>query len=258
MPAGGGWIRRGTQARRLLRRHLQGIFAARLVRDDLGEIAVGFPGELPRDELELAPLPLEALPSRAAAERVERMLQAKRVAKSVLGRTDSRIARLVHAQVNGEVTPYREQGTKTLRVMLDNIPLEQAAADAHHQYEQRAHRLNIMLASRDAKAHTDLTLTLKLPRVDGFDVVPRVCAAPGAYNPRHRLYPKVDHGPRTIAVQVVGLRIPRRGTVDAFIEPLRVIVRGAATGATIRVAYSLQGPTLSRPLRGRLKILVTT
>ena len=114
-----------------------------------------------------------------------------------------------------------------------------------------------MLASRDDKAHTDLTLTLKFPRVAGFDVVPCLCAAPGAWNPRHRLYPKVDHGPRTIAVQASGLRLPRRGTLDAFIEPLRVIVREAAAGCVIRVVYSLQGATLARPLRGRLKILVT-
>jgi hypothetical protein len=113
-----------------------------------------------------------------------------------------------------------------------------------------------VLAGRDDKAHTDLTLTLNFPHVDGFDVVSRVRAARA---PGIRVTGCIPrwHGPRTIAVQASGLRIPRHGTLDAFIEPLRVIVREAAAGQVIRVAYSLQGPTLSRPLRGRLKILVT-
>jgi predicted HTH transcriptional regulator len=85
MPAGGGWIRRGTRVRRLLRRHLERIFAARFRSEAIGDIAVGFPGELPREEIELPVLPLDALPSAAAAQKLERMLNAKRVSRSVLG-----------------------------------------------------------------------------------------------------------------------------------------------------------------------------
>jgi hypothetical protein len=235
---------------------LQRIFAARFRREEIGDVAVGFPGELPREEIELPVLPLEALPSQAAARKIERMLAAKRVSRSVLGRTDSRIARLVHAQVEG-ATPYRERGTRTMRIMLDKLPAEHAVADEHYRYEQRAHKLNLRLANLGDRAQTDLVLTLKFPREEGFDVANRVTPAPGAYNPRHRLYPKVDHGPRVISVQVTGLRIAKRGSIDAFIEPLRVVLREGLAGRTIRVAYSLQGPTLPRPVRGRLKILAT-
>jgi hypothetical protein len=144
-----------------------------------------------------------------------------------------------------------------MRVMLGRLPSEHAAADEHYRFEQRAHKLNLQLANLGDRPQTDLVLTLKFPRPDGFDVASRVAMAQGAYNPRHRLYPKVDHGPRVITVQACGLRIAKRGSIDAFIEPLRVILREGLEGQSIRVAYSLRGPALPRPVRGSLEILVT-
>ncbi|MEO8017556.1 MAG: hypothetical protein ABI769_07070 [Pseudomonadota bacterium] len=257
MPAGGGWARRGVKHRRLLRKHLQRIFETRFRRQEVGDVSVGFPGELPREELALPVMPLDALPSAKAARKIDRMLEAKRVSKVVLGRTDSRIARLMHAQISGETIPYKNQGTKTMRVLLCKVPLENAAADDHYRYELRAHRINLLLSNLSDKVQKDLVLTLKIPRIDGVELAARAYAAPGEFASGRALYPKIDVGPRTIAVQVTGLRIPRRGTAEAFFEPLRLCLREAAAGQTIRVAYTLQGATLSGPVQGRLKIFVT-
>lgn len=258
LPAGGGWVRRGVKLRRLLRDHLQKIFHARFRRQEIGDVTVGFPGALPREELLLPVLPLDQMPSMRAAHKVNRKIEANEVSRAVLGRSDSRIARLVHAQVSGEEIPYQEQGTKTMRVMLRKIPLEHAAADDHYQYELRAHRLNLLLSNLSDKPQTDLVLTLKIPRIEGVGVADRVYAAPGERGPKHGMYPKVDVGPRTIIVQVVGLRVPRRATVEAFYEPLRFWLREAVAGQTIRVSYVLQGPTLQKPVQGRLKIFATS
>ena len=257
MPAGGGWARRGVKQRRLLREDLQRIFEARFRRQDIGEVAVGFPGDLPREELLLPVLPLDELPSARAAYKINRMLEAKRVSKAVLGRTDSRIARLVHAQVSGGTAPYREQNTKTMRAILRKLPVDHAADDDYYQFELRTHRLNLLLNNLSEKPQKDLTLTLKIPRIEGVGVAERVYCAPGDSGPKHGMYPKVDVGPRTIAVQVAGLKIPSRGSVEAFFEPLRLILREAAANQIIRVAYTLQGPTLGRPIVGRLKIIAT-
>jgi hypothetical protein len=255
MPAGSGWVRRGATQSRLRREHLQRIFEARYVRDG-GDVQVGFPGPLPREEIELPALSLANLPSAQAAHNINRILEAKRTAKSVLGRSDSRIARLVFAQVaSGQ--PYREQGTKTMLMKLIDAPGEHSVADAHYEYEVRAHRLNLMLNNLGDRAHQSLVLTLKLPRVEGMGVVERLYLPPGAAAPKNTVYPKVDCGPRAISIQVGGIEIPRRGTAQAFIEPPRMWLREAAVGQMIRMAYSLHGPTLSAPVRGRLKIHVT-
>jgi len=254
LPAGGGWIRRGIRQRRLLRKHLQRIFEARFKREEVGVVAVGFPGDLPREELMLAVMPLDDLPSALAAHKISRKLESKRVTKSVLGRTDSRIARLVHAQVSDQNVPYIEQGTKTMLVKLREIPHDNAVADDYYRYELRAHKLNLLLNNFGSKTQTDLVLTLKIPRIDGVEVAEHVYSAPGSRALKHDMYPKVDVGPKTIAVQVAGLRIPGRGSIEAFFEPLRLILREGAAGQTIRIAYTLRGPMLEKPVQGRLKI----
>jgi hypothetical protein len=256
MPAGSGWARRGTRQRPLLRKHLQRIFEGRLRRQEISDVSVGFPGELPREELLLPVMPLDGLPSAVAANKINRMLEADRVAKDVLGHSDSRIARLVYAQVSGGTAPYKEQGTKTMRVLLRDIPGEHADADGHFRYELRAHRINLQLDNLVERAQKDLVLTLKIPRIDGVEVPERIYAAPGQPKPRWTIYPKVDVGPKTIVVQVTGIKIPGRGSVAAFYEPLRLCLREAMAGQTLRIAYCLQGPTLARPATGRLKILI--
>jgi len=257
MPAGGGWARRGVKQRRLVRKDLQRIFEGRFRRQEIGDVAVGFPGELPREELLLPVLPLDALPSAQAAHKINRVLEAKRVSKSVLGHTDTRIVRLVHVQVSGGTAPYREQNTKTMHAMLRGLPAEHSVADAHYEFELRAHRLNLLLNNLGDKPQNDLTLTLKIPRIEGVGIADRIYPAPGETRPQHGTYPKVDVGPRTIVVQVTGLKIPGRGSIEAFSEPLRLILREAAANQTIRIGYTLQGRTLDRPVQGRLKILAT-
>lgn len=254
LPAGAGWTRRRGKVRRLLRRDFERIFSARLRRQDIGDVAVGFPGTLPREEIELPVMPLEALPSLLEAGKIERLLEAKRVSRAVLGRTDSHIVRLVHTQVAGSAMPYEEHGTRTMQVMLADLPRQNAEADDHYQYEERAHRLNVVLQNLTDKAHSGLVFTLKLPRIDGVGVAERLYPAPGERRLHPKLYPLVDIGPRTITVQSHDLRVPRRGTVEAFLEPLRLLLREPAAGKTLRIAYSLQGSSLERPIAGRLKI----
>jgi hypothetical protein len=256
LPAGCGWRRHGTRIRRLMRKDFESIFSARMRRDGVGDVRVGFPGELPREELELEVLPLDDLPSRRAAGRVERMIEARRVSRAVLGRTDTRIVRLVHTQVEGSAVPYQERGTSTLRVLLENIPEEHAAADDHYRFEQRAHRVNFMLQNLADRPQTDLVLTLKIPRIDGVDVAERLYPAVSDFVSRQDMYPKVDIGPRTITVQATHIRIPRQGCIGAFAEPLRLLLREPAAGRILRIAYTLQGSTLERPVQGRLKIFV--
>jgi hypothetical protein len=253
LPAGAGWTRGRGKPRRLLRKDFERIFSARLRRQELGDVTVGFPGSLPREEVELPVMPLEALPSMLEADKIERLLEAKRVSRAVLGRTDSHIVRLVHTQVAGSAMPYEERGTRTMQVLLEDLPRVNAAADEFYQYEERAHRINLLLQNLTDRAHTGLVLTLKIPRIEGVGIAEKLYAAPGEHR-RRALYPKVDVGPRTIIVQVPDLRIPRRGTVEAFLEPVRLLLREPAAGKTLRVAYSLQGSTLERPVAGRLKI----
>jgi hypothetical protein len=257
LPAGGGWIRRKAGIRRLQRRDFERIFARRLRQPDAGQVRLGFPGEPPREELELAVLPLDELPSQREAEKFQRILKARQVSRAVLGRSDSRIARLVHTQVVGSAMPYQERGTGTMQVLLDKVPVEEAEADDYYRHEVRAHRVNIQLQNLSDQVQSDLLLTLKIPRVEGFEVARRLYAEPGSrIRPKQEHYPRLDVGPRTISIEAGPIRIPRRSSVEAFLEPLRLLLREDVEDDILRVGYVLRGPTLGQAIQGRLKIYV--
>jgi hypothetical protein len=255
---GSGWIRCGIKQRPLLREDLQRIFEKRFrTAGASAEIRVGFHGRVPREEITLPVLPLDAMPSVLAARRVEKMLDARRLSKAVLGRTDTHIARLVHAQVSSEAQAYQSHGTTTMKKMLRQIPKEQASADEHYQFEVRTHKLNLLVGNLTDMALSDVLLVLKIPRVEGVGVVERLHAAPGKQAPLQERYPLVDVGPQAVTVHASGIDIPKGATVDAFREPLRLYLREPVVGKTLPVTYSLHGRGISGAIQGTLRIYVS-
>ena len=259
VPAGSGWIRYGIKQRPLLRQDLQQIFEKKFrARGLSSEIRIGFQGPVPGEEITLPALPLDAMPSVLATRRVEKMLDARQLSKAVLGRTDTRIDRLVHAQVSDEAQSYQSHGTTTLRAMLCQIPREQASADELYQFETRTHKLNLLVGNLTEAALADILLVLKIPRVAGVGVVDRIRAAKGVQAALQQHYPLVEAGPQAFTVQADGIYIPKGATVDAFREPLRLYLREPAVGKTIPVSYSLSGRGLCGAIRGTLKIVVSS
>lgn len=258
MPPGSGWIRRGTKQLPLLRNDLQQIFEAKSrVPKAPAVIRVGFPGRVLREEIILPVMPLDALPSAIAARRLVKMLEARRLSKTILGRTDTRIARLVHAQVSNDGDAYQSRGTTTLRQILRQNSQEHELADEHYQFETRTHMLNLRISNLTDLTLSNIVLVLKIPRLEGAGVAEKIHAAPGEKTAQREGYPLVDSGPRTITVQADGISIPTRATVDAFREPLRLWLRQPAAGKTIPLTYSLHGRGLSEPVHGTVRIYVT-
>ena len=259
IPPGSGWIRRGSRQRPLLRKDLQRIFEDKFrIPDASKDIRVAFPGRVPREDITLPVLLLDAMPSALAARRLVRMLDAQRLSKEVLGRTDTRIARLVHAQVSNAEEAYQSYGATTLVQRLRQSPGEYDVADAHYEFETRAHKVNLLVVNSTDSVLSNVVLVAKIPRVEGVGVVERIHAAPGDKAPLRERYPLVDSGPRFTTVQVGGLSVPRSATVDAFSEPLRLCLREAAVGKTIPLTYTLHGRGLAVPIRGMLRIHVAS
>ncbi len=139
--------------------------------------------------------------------------------------------------------------------MLHQIPQEHESADEHYRFETRTHKLNLVVSNLTDLALSNVVLVLKIPRVEGVGVVERVHAAPGEQALPAEHYPLVDSGPQVITVQA-GISVPKRATVDAFREPLRLYLREPAAGKTIPVMYSLHGRGLCAPIGGTLRIHV--
>jgi hypothetical protein len=255
---GSGWIRCGIEQRPLLREDLLRIIEKKITASAAStQIRVGFHGRVLREEITLHVLPLDAMPSLLAARRVEKMMNSRQVSKAVLGRTDTRIARLVHAQVSNEGQSYQSQDTTTMRELLGQIPKEHASADEHYQFETRTHKINLLVSNLTDVALSDVVLVLKIPRVEGVGVVDRIRAAPGVQAALQARYPVVEPGPQEVTVQANGIYVPKGATVDAFREPLRLYLRDPVVGKTIAVPYSLQGRGFSGTIQGTLRIIAS-
>jgi len=103
-----------------------------------------------------------------------------------------------------------------------------------------------------------VVLVVKIPRVEGVDVAERIHAAPGGKAPLRERYPLVDSGPRVTTVQVGGLSVPRRATIEAFSEPLRLCLREPAVGKMIPLTCTLHGRGLAVPIHGTLRIHIAS
>jgi hypothetical protein len=257
MRIGSGWIRQGTQYKRITRPDLQRIFEHKLLSHSAAaEVRVGFAGKILETQLQLPVLRVDQLPSEAASLKLRKMLQARQVAKEVCAQDGTRIQRLVHAQVFGANELYTPHGEHTLLQRLNRTGQDYEAADRHYEFELCAHKVNFGLENVGGVAFERGTLVLDFARMDGFDIADRIWPSPDGCGAVSEGYPTVDVGPRTIRVQTSLGPIAPGTTAMAFRQPLRLCLREPSIGKTIPVSYSVHGSSLRSAISGTLRIAV--
>ncbi len=255
MRQGSGWIRQGTEYRRLMRNDFQRIFEEKLLtRDARADVRIGFAGTILQTALELPVMRLDQLPSRLAGNKVRRMLEARQAAQNSPGEEISRIQRLVHAQVFGPDEVYRPNSTTTLVEMLDSADDEFEIADLYYAYEERSHKLNLDLENLGDSVFEGGTLVLDLPRIEGVELADRIWPSPDASQPVPDGYPALELGPRTVRLKTPVGPIQPGAKSMALRQPLRLCLRAPAIGRTIPIAFSLHSRSLRAPLSGSLQI----
>jgi hypothetical protein len=257
LPAGIGWLRRGTKQTQLTRGDLERLFAQRLAPTAASiDLRVAFAGNPPSEELELPVLDLAELPSAVAADRLRRMLEAKEDAKNVLGRTETRFDRLMHAQIFGMERAYEPHSDESLRVMIHKAKDEYAAADRHYELVVRAHALALVACNRSSSALESVMLRLRLPNIPGVGVADRLYSPTGVEVEPPGAYPLVRVGKRVIDIESDLGSLPAGATVPAFREPLRLWLRAPAAGKSIALDYVVHARELREPIRDTLIIRI--
>jgi hypothetical protein len=257
LPAGIGWLRRGTRQAQLTRADLQRLFACRVGAEPAAaDVRVLFAGEPPSADLELPVLDLAGLPSALVAGRLRQMLEGKKNAKDLLGRTETRFARLLHAQLFGIEQAYESRGDESLRLMIDKAKDEHAMADRHYELAVRTHKLELVVCNRGSVALESVMLRLRLPNLAGIGVADRLYSATGIEADAGDAYPVVTVGKRVIDIEAgVGSLAPG-AAVAAFREPPRLWLREPAAGKSIAVDYTVHARGLAEPIRDTLVIRI--
>jgi hypothetical protein len=259
LPAGVGWLRRGTTRSRLTRSDLERLFARRLTTAPAAataDVRIAFAGDPPRDGIELPVLDLAELPSAIAAKRLRQMLEAQEHAKDLLGKTETRMSRLLHAQIFGVERPYERHSDASLRLKIDAADDEHAMADRHYELAVRAHKLELVASNRGNTPLDDVVLRVKLPRLPGLGVADKLYSATGRDVGAAGGYPRVTAGQRHIGIEAsIGSLAP--GTsVAAFREPPRLWVREPMAGKSIALDYSVHARGLREPIRDSLIVRI--
>lgn len=250
---GRGWMRRGTELLPLRRADLQQMFVLRLAAHEPVRLTVGFPGKIIQDELNLAALPLDEVPSELAATRVRKMLEARQASRDMLGRTDTHIDRLLHAQQFGSQQAYEDHSDQSLRTQLDSLMEQYAAADAYYEFERRAHRLDIVVCNASDTLVENVVLLLKVPRIEGIGIADKLYTIDATLTSP---YPVVDSSERVFRVQALIGNVPPHTTLAAFREAPRLWVRENAVGNTLPVSCTLSGKQLLESQATTLRIRI--
>ena len=257
MRVGSGWIRRGTDFRRLARGDLQRMFEAKLLsRSASAEIRIGFAGRVLEQVLHLPVVPLEQLPSAAASAKLRKLLAANEAANQQRTGVRTHLQRLVHAQLFGSDSAYDPHSEASLLQRLERVREEHAAADRYYEFEESAHKINFVIENVGSAPFEQGTLALDFPRMEGVEVVDRLWPPPSGESHASAAYPAVDRGLRTVRVQATIGSIPPGSKGMAFAEPLRVCLREPGAGRVVPIAYTLYGRSLRAPVAGALRIQI--
>ncbi len=259
MREGGGWIRRDTRPARLRRKDLQQLFErSSLSPAHHPAIRVGFTGQWHDEEITLAVLDLAELPSAVAGAKLRKLMEAKQASHDAPGRSTTRLERLVHAREFGGTKPYHQTSESSLIRRMDATDDEYHWADDYYTYETRTHQLNFSLENIGEVGLCDGLLTLEFPNVEGLGISEYIRTAPdsGDHEPPAG-YPTIETRERNIRVQAKVQSVPRRSTVPAFSQPLRIWVREPVAGRTLPVDYRFHSASLREPVVGTLRIHVS-
>jgi Schlafen, AlbA_2 len=256
LAAGVGYIRRGAKNHPLQRADMQRMFGAGEDRAAAkAAVRVGFHGAEPLERLALPALPVNRLPSDVAADALRSMLAAKEQSRSLFGRTETRLSRLVHAKFFGMDAPFARQSDDSLLQALESVDADYRVADEHYLYEIRAHKLNLLVVNDSATNLTEARLRVTIPRLKRVGIAEKIFTESDLELALDG-YPKLSVDARQITLEAdLGTLYARRG-IRAFREPARFWAREEAAGKSIPFRYELIASELAEPVAGTLVLAI--
>jgi hypothetical protein len=257
MRRGECWVKEGTCLREAHRSDFDRMYAGK-ASSGSRQVQVGIGDDPTRTVLEVdvpAPGPM---PSEKAMAKLREAIAARKAAAAMMGRDDSRLARLDHARIYGTDVPYEQRDVSTLVQALGSAREDYREADLHCRFETRAVQLNFAIRNQSEEALPGAAFEATLPLAAGIAVASRLYSWPdgdsGAGDGRGDGYPEVRTERDCIRVRASLGSLPAGAVVPAFENALRLSIDPRLRGQKMAVRYSLVAQRLDTPIRGRLKL----
>jgi len=278
---GDGFIRKGTSQMRLMRSDLDKIFAKRQSADDFtGKIDTVFESD-GKPCTTLQPWAELTPPSEEAAIRIRAIIADKEAIEA------AKAARLKMQQDNypglsksmletfafpsnfakglqlgpGMSLKYEDRDVATLKVNLAKVRETYEDDDLHYLYEQKAHKVNILITNIADRYMEDCSVEIKIKRSFDFVVATRVyeefqgsgggyfsvpvAPRPASYARLH--YPKVKADADWYTVSDHPGDLKHKLSTAALGVPLRILLPPNSAGNKLEVVLTIFGKNLPKP-----------
>jgi hypothetical protein len=256
------WVRQGGLFRPAQRADLDRMyrFTARRAPKPASknQVLVGL-GQDPGCTLLRLPLPDSSRPpSSAVAMRMQKEISARQAALSA-NVEDTSVARLLHARLYGNESPYEAHGLNTLVEGYNAVMDNHRDEDDYYYFETQAVKLNLNVVNTGQEALEDVSVVLALPWAEQFRVADKLYPAPGQTRTVKESellgYPRVKRYNNRVQVKQLVDRLEPDQTLQLFEQDLRIAVLPKLAGQKVVLHVAVHATGLDKPEEGRLRLV---
>ncbi len=255
------FIRKGSFQSKMTRQDFDKVCAKRFKENNFKDkIQIYFSESGESQEIELPTIGKLEYPSDVHRENIKRIIQIKKTslaASSVLSEKP--------LQLFGEV-PYEEMSIKELEEALKNLVYKYRDDNNYYLFELKSHKVNITLMNLGDKYIEDASILVNISETDGLLISEEIYPKPSHssfmpsrlnINPSNSLnYPRVENKETSICIYAKIGNIRHLIPVNAFAEPIRILLGDKLVGRVVHLNCKLFGKNLKEPYETILKIKV--
>ena len=253
---GDAYVRVNDNSITMGRRQLQLLFEKKFQESvPTNLIEVGFPGEIVHKNLDIATTDLSSLPSAIAAAKLRQMADVYS-SPSNHGSTTV-LARLTHARLFGADSPYEAKSSTELQQEINDIEHKHRDSDERFLYGENGNDIQLVIYNQGDQPIEDASLSLVLPNHNAFFVAQKLPGSlrAAAGTSTEADYPVVNLKDDLIQVSARLGELPPNEPTFAFEIPLRICVGAQLRGRRLGIHYSVFGSNLSKPAKGKLRLV---
>jgi hypothetical protein len=264
---GDSFVRKGSHQHRLMRSDIDRMVTGRRAAPFAGVITAEFSLPVQGTSIEVPITGQIELPSDRARHQIKAILAERErlhqePGMSHFGHKVLGVGTL--ASVFGP-TPYESRSDEQLKKDLAVVERTYARDDLHELFERNGLRLNIRIANHGDQYLEDVSIEVTIADRPGFVIADKVHHKPPARDTAGMMdidtlgvhYPHVEKvgGEVRIRDHIGDLR--HGMPVDAFDEPLRVVIAPNLAGERVTLSYAIRGKQLPRPVLGELNLTIS-
>ncbi|MFA6371725.1 MAG: ATP-binding protein [Methanothrix sp.] len=260
------FIRKGSFQPKMTRQDFDRIMAKKQNNNDFSDaIRIYFSENDQSQEIELSTIGELDYPS----ERARRKIQA------IIGRKKTSAAANSFSLYNsGSLhlfggVPYEDRSIEELEKNLENLKETYHEEDYYYLFELKSHKLNITIMNLGKSYIEDASIQVNICETDGLLIPEKIYPEPekpslsSVISPRVNAnlfsslnYPHVENKENRICIYAKIGNIRHLISIDAFVEPIRILLAEKSAGHELLLNCRLFGKNLKEPFETILKIRV--